>query len=285
MMAGPSDLESIREPLYLSGTLSLRSTAVGGRHTPIGTGYRPDASLGRVVDDLRPGVGLHGCIVEFEGDPIEPGSSRPVKVVPRHPEDWRSIIPGTEVGIHEGARRVGTLRVSMGLDADALDAYLAAVEAETSTPIPNLTVPEIKFLDRQPGTSTEHMAEDSEGHFRFGSSTSPDEAALIDDIAGFHPALVAMLGEHEEYHETILSYLFMADVARWASEQYQAGRTDSVVDLFALLERHFEDGDQHVQNLIAVGFVESMPSSAEATGALRTLLGPRLAQVFREVNW
>lgn len=146
-------------------------------------------------------------------------------------------------------------------------------------------LPKIKFIDPQPAASNEFLAGDNGQEFRFGSWTSPNEEALIDDIAAFDPALTAMLSEHQKEYETILSTLFMHDVARWATDRYQAGLHDFVAYFLSLLERHYENGDEHVRNLIAVGFLESMPASVAPLGDMRTLLGPRLAQVFREVNW
>ena len=137
-------------------------------------------------------------------------------------------------------------------------------------------LPKIRFIDPQPAASRE---------FPFDSSMSPSEVALIDDIAAFDPALAAMLSEHEKEYETILSTLFMDEVARWATAQYQAGLNDFVGYLLGLLERHYENGDERVRNLIAVGFVESMPASVAPLGDMRTLLGPHLAHVFREGKW
>lgn len=146
-------------------------------------------------------------------------------------------------------------------------------------------LPEIDFIGAQRPASNDFLAEDNGQQSRFGSWTSPHEEALIDDIAAFDPALAAMLSEHAEYYGTILSTLFMHDVARWATDQYQAGLHDFVAYFLGLLERHYENGDEHVQNLIAVGFVESMPASVTPLGDMRNLLGPRLAQVFRDVKW
>jgi hypothetical protein len=146
-MVTPPDLSSLRASLYLSGTLLLRSTADGGRHTPIWTGYRSDASLGPVVDLLQPGAAsLHSCRVDFAGDAIEPGADRLARIVPSHPEYWRSISAGAKIGLHEGPRRIATFAVATGIDGEALDVYLAAIEADRSRPIPDLSVPAIDFI-------------------------------------------------------------------------------------------------------------------------------------------
>ena len=91
---------------------------------------------------------------------------------------------------------------------------------------------------------------------------------LVQDIVSAAPALDAVLTEHQaEFDGALLPHLFIADVTRWL---VAAGPSAPVL---AILERHLADGDEEVQNVIALSFLENL----EVTdAAVRAALGPGL---------
>jgi hypothetical protein len=108
--------------------------------------------------------------------------------------------------------------------------------------------------------------------------------ALIEAVSGFDPELKGLLNEQVGDYEMVLSTLFLADVVRWANEQYLSGATTKVAELLQLLEARYAHGDGYVRQLIAVGFVESMDSSDEPAAGMRLLLGPSLQAEYSALN-
>lgn len=100
----------------------VRTTAEGGRRTPVNTGYRPQALLQGVIDlsdgDARREVIFNDCQLGFDGGPVEPGGEAAnVRVYPFSPEYWGSVRPGDVVGLYEGWRLVGSLRIVASLES------------------------------------------------------------------------------------------------------------------------------------------------------------------------
>ena len=118
----------------------------------------------------------------------------------------------------------------------------------------------------------------------FAAWSSEDEVDLIKAIAASDPRLGHLLGEHLQYYENVLSTLFLAEVVGWAGEQYLTGDKAAARRLLQLLEDRYEHGDEHVRNLIGVGFVESMDASSEPAG-MRDLLGPQLRAAYQMLKW
>jgi hypothetical protein len=126
------------------------------------------------------------------------------------------------------------------------------------------------------------MNEDTGDELVFGVWSSPDEKALIGAIAGMDRGLRALLAEHVQDYGQVLSMLYLADVVRWADQQFGIGDRTSVEALFQLLEDRYDHGDRYVRELIGVGFVESLDVSHRA--GLATLLRPSLASEYNQQN-
>jgi hypothetical protein len=126
--------------------------------------------------------------------------------------------------------------------------------------------------------SDEHPAD----QLQFGAWSSPDEKALVRDLAAIDPGLGALLAEHLREHDEVLSMLYLNDVVRWANEQFLAGDRAAVSRLLTVLEDRFEHGDRYVRDLIAVGFVEGMDASHRA--GMARLLGPMLIEEYNQQN-
>jgi hypothetical protein len=96
--------------------------------------------------------------------------------------------------------------------------------------------------------------------------TTVDE--LAQDLVASEPALGSVLSEHRaEFDGELLGHLFMAEVTRWLVAN------GPVASVLAVLERHLADGDETVQNVIALSFLENLERE---DAAVRTALGPGL---------
>jgi hypothetical protein len=100
---------------------------------------------------------------------------------------------------------------------------------------------------------------------------------LLRDLQAAHPAIAALVATHLADHDEVLPHLLMADITRWLVAR---GPQPAVL---AILDRHFSEGDEHVQDVIALSFLENL--LGEDT-VVRWALGPRLAAAFRRMeNW
>ena len=103
------------------------------------------------------------------------------------------------------------------------------------------------------------------------------------ELVSSFPELGPMLDEHKADFDEILPTLFMADVARWAAAHVadQRGRVSELTDW---LESHYVADTDEVNNLIGVGFVESLPRHDEPGAEVLGLLGPELSACAREMG-
>ncbi len=106
-----------------------------------------------------------------------------------------------------------------------------------------------------------------------------DEQEFLSDLTKSDP-LRALFRDHQREYEMTLPTLFLADLGRWAANKFAAGEVAEVSALLDRLEAYFRSGDSDVQELIAVGFIESMPGPHEPAGAMRGLFGPLLQEAY-----
>lgn len=80
-------------------------------------------------------------------------------------------------------------------------------------------------------------------------------AALTAEV----PEAAATLREHlaEQYGDPLL-HLLAGDLRLLALDWFRAGRTDALSRLLTLMERSLRDGDEHVENAVAVSFIEDL---------------------------
>lgn len=65
-----------------------------------------------------------------------------------------------------------------------------------------------------------------------------------------------VVAEHLEYNEELLLHLRVADLRRMAIGMFERGESDSLARLLEVLDRSLVEGDDHVENAVAVSFVE-----------------------------
>lgn len=108
---------------------------------------------------------------------------------------------------------------------------------------------------------------------------------LVDRFTSLRP----LLNEHlADNFNKLLPHVFFGDVARWivslATGKTAAAKLASrreLVQVLAFLETAYATGDEDQQELIAVSFLENLPSSEETGSEVRTMLGPSLAAQLR----
>ena len=108
--------------------------------------------------------------------------------------------------------------------------------------------------------------------------TTIDE--LVRDLIVAAPELDAVRREHLADNDELLPHLLFGDVTRWVVER------GPVPELLAVLEHHMEAGDEEVQNVIAVSFLENLLGDDPGERAVQAALGPRLKAEFDAMeNW
>lgn len=72
------------------------------------------------------------------------------------------------------------------------------------------------------------------------------------------PELEPMLTEHLEYYEELLLHLLMSDIREDCVSRYRSGGDDRLDRTLAYLDVALRDGDEFVENAIAVSFIEDL---------------------------
>jgi hypothetical protein len=106
---------------------------------------------------------------------------------------------------------------------------------------------------------------------------------LLTRLVERFPALEPLLHEHlRDQDGELLPYLLLADVARWAQESFPSD-PQLVGDVLDWLEEEYERAEAAEQDLIGLGFVETIPYRP-AGAPLLTRLGPELTKVAAELG-
>jgi len=112
-----------------------------------------------------------------------------------------------------------------------------------------------------------------------------DNRPFISGIIEAVPELRPMLDRHvtENFGE-LLPHVLVADIEGWAEREAAAGRTgewDPLIRLLAYFEKVYAENQEALSNdppanVIAVSFIEGIPSDGQAGAEIRDLLGPTL---------
>lgn len=107
------------------------------------------------------------------------------------------------------------------------------------------------------------------------------------------PGLKPVLDEHvSDNFGEVLPHLFFGDLTRYAVSRFleiEAGARHQHADLElrALLtdmEDAYADGDEEIQELISVSFLENLPRPEEEAAGIRAWLGPQLSAQLRVIG-
>jgi len=118
-----------------------------------------------------------------------------------------------------------------------------------------------------------------------------DGAKFMNQIAGAFPGAARIIrAQRQEVRGEILPHMEMSGLISWAGETYAKSRgTDpasrrarrELERFLQMLEARFETGEQEVDDLIAVSFLEGLVQTGESLPGLRALLGPRMLTWYR----
>ena len=105
--------------------------------------------------------------------------------------------------------------------------------------------------------------------------------SFVRSMAARFPGLEPVLAEHIKDNQEILPHLFFGDMTRYALSSVRVGRPDQTPELHRLLdllEEAFSGGDEELQELIAVSFLENLQSTGDKGAHIITMLGPNLTK-------
>ena len=110
------------------------------------------------------------------------------------------------------------------------------------------------------------------------------ESAFLGHLAWVIPALRPLLDEHlDDHHGVMLPHLLISDFERWAEQAFENG-DPALRKLLDELESAYATGDEAIQELVSVSFLELVPQAHEEGANLRSLLGPALSAQIAEID-
>lgn len=107
-------------------------------------------------------------------------------------------------------------------------------------------------------------------------SAPESSVAFCRELAERFPRLRPILIEHEELNEDVLPHVFFGDFRRFVEELLSEGVTAQLKPIFNFLEEAYNRGDDPIENVIAVSFLEDLWDHPE----IKPLLGPAMAQQY-----
>jgi len=109
-----------------------------------------------------------------------------------------------------------------------------------------------------------------------------DQTELISRLTAGSPETRALMAEHIDTFGEVIPHVFLGEVSRFLEElddQTRAGNREAeslLMSVLSILETGFRDGNEDVQNMIGVSFLENVMERAIASPAFRLRLGPLL---------
>ena len=115
--------------------------------------------------------------------------------------------------------------------------------------------------------------------------------AFVQSLADRFPGLGAILDEHVKDFDEILPHLFFGDLTRYVVNLFIAGRdTDGkpteleLREILSHLEKAYASGDDELQELISVSFLEHLPRDGEDGSKIRGIVGPSLSKQLKVIG-
>jgi hypothetical protein len=114
---------------------------------------------------------------------------------------------------------------------------------------------------------------------------------FVRSLAARFPSLAGMLADHLEDNGEVLPHLFFGDLTRYVVSLHLAaaslgehGAPQELRDILDFLEAAYESGDEELQELISVSFLEHIPRPGEAGSDVRGMVGPALSAQLRVIG-
>ena len=112
--------------------------------------------------------------------------------------------------------------------------------------------------------------------------------AYVGHLVHSTPDLLPVLQEHlDDLDGAVLPHLLMADIERWAETEAASGRVDkgsALNRVLMLLESGITADYSETRELVSVSFLEHIPRPEEPGSELRSLVGPRCAEVLTTIG-
>jgi hypothetical protein len=110
------------------------------------------------------------------------------------------------------------------------------------------------------------------------------QVALLGALAWQFPQLREVLDEHLRDNDgEILPHVVMADYERWAETALERSEPQ-LRDFLKVLEDAYGSGDEQLQELISVSFLEHIPRPDERGSKLREIVGPKLQEQLHVIG-
>lgn len=120
-----------------------------------------------------------------------------------------------------------------------------------------------------------------------GSLALSAMGAFWSDLLRAVPAFRPDYDDHVRDNDEVLSHVLMGDLTRFFLKARADGDGEAVAACVAQLDRAIRTGDEDVQNVVCVSFLESLPWPGEPDhDAVRATLSPALVSAWDEmINW
>ncbi len=124
----------------------------------------------------------------------------------------------------------------------------------------------------------EVRAEATAGRLHTRAEERHSETFVI-TLACRHPSVAFLLDDHLTANEVVLPHLVMEDYRRWVEWAISTGYDEEVVRFLATVAEGWESGDNGIQNVISVSFLESIAYGDHAARICELLPAPLLAEI------
>jgi hypothetical protein len=112
----------------------------------------------------------------------------------------------------------------------------------------------------------------------------PSTIAWVNKLLEQVPELRHVYDEHIHNNDELLPHVFLGDVTRYVVQQVYLGETGPakpVERILSVLEQGMGSGDEQVEELVSVSFVENLVEHDDVLASLKGLIGPNLQKEIR----
>ena|SRR5438105_2604476 len=113
------------------------------------------------------------------------------------------------------------------------------------------------------------------------------EASFVEQLLREVPEAAGVVSEHmSDYDGELLLHLLMADLLRFTVQAFHTGQSDVVMRALGFVDRALDEGDEAVENAVAVSFVENVGLGEGETPSFLAVWPPALvAEKARQEAW
>jgi len=105
---------------------------------------------------------------------------------------------------------------------------------------------------------------------------------FIQKMVAAFPEVKSIHDQHQADNDELLPHVLMGDVTRYVISQTENKSTPVITKLLDFFEQTLDD--EEIEELISVSFVENLFGEDNTIKALRPIMGPKLANLFKKVS-